>query len=96
MIEIETLKKINNGSNEISLKIKEKEKLINECKENLSKLSKSKIEYRLYLYLLNGLSPTKAVAKVANENYINDISPFDPSSIWKRYKNLTKIISKQE
>ena len=38
-------------------------------------MSINKIEYRLYLALLSGLNPNKAVEKIANENYVNDIKP---------------------
>lgn len=77
----------------IDEKIKEKEKLIEKCKDNLSKLSKNSIEYRLYLNILNGLTPTKAVEKVANENYENDIKPSSVDRIWRNYyKKIKKFL----
>ena len=75
---------------EIDEKIKNKEQLINKCKENLSKLSDNQICYRIYLHMLNGLNPSKAVEKVAEENYINDIKPNAPSNLWKYYKKIQK------
>lgn len=94
LIEIDMLKKLDNGDVEIKHKIFQKEKIIDECKKNLSKLSNHKIEYRLYLYILEGLNPTKAVKKIADENYINDISPMDVSSIWRKYQKMNEILSK--
>lgn len=51
----------------------------------------SSIEIRLYNYLCAGLSPTKAVEKVAEENYLNDIIPCSIPAVWRYYKNLKKI-----
>lgn len=81
------IEKINN-------QINAKKQLVEQCKSNLSKLSKNKIEYRLYLYILNGLKPTKAVKKIADENYINDITPADVSSIWRKYQKMNEILLK--
>ena len=93
IIEIDILKKSDNNNPEIINKINEKEKLLEECKFNLSKLSKNSIEYRIYLYYLNGMSINKAIQKVADENYKNDIKPFTERAIYKNYyQNLKKII----
>ncbi len=93
LIEIDTLEKINDNNFEINNKILEKKRILEECKENLSKLSKNNIEYRIYLYYLNGMSIHKAIQKVADENYENDIKPFTERAIYKNYyKNLKKII----
>ncbi len=93
IIEIDILKKLDNNNPEIINKINEKEKLLEECKFNLSKLSKNSIEYRIYLYYLNGMSINKAIQKVADENYRNDIKPFTERAIYKNYyKNLKKFI----
>lgn len=93
IIEIDILKKLDNNNPEIINKINEKEKLLEECKFNLSKLSKNSIEYRIYLYYLNGMSINKAIQKVADENYKNDIKPFTERAIYKNYyKNLKKFI----
>ena len=92
LIEIDTLKKLCNGANEVNEKIINKEKIINECKNNLSKLSSNSIECRIYLKILNGKSPTQAVSEVADENFANDIKPNSVTQIWKYYKNLKKII----
>ncbi len=62
-------------------------------KDNLSKLSNCQIEYRIYLKMLNGLSPTRAVEEVAGENYISGKGITSLSQIWnKNYKKLKKII----
>lgn len=79
--------------NIINKQIEEKLKLIERCKDNLSKISNNKIEYRLYLAIINGLNPSKAVAKIANENYINNISPSSIASIWRIYKKMKKNIN---
>lgn len=97
-IEINILKDIkqegNCDSDSIDKKIKEKENLIQNCKENLSKLSINSIEYRLYLKILSGLKPSKAVEEIANENYKNNKKPFAPSKIWKNYYPKVKKIIK--
>ncbi len=93
LIEIDTLEKINKSDPEINLKIDQKRKIIDECRNNLSKLSKNCIEYRIYLYYLDGMSINKAIQKVADENYKNDIKPFTERAIYKNYyKNLKKFI----
>ena len=93
IIEIDILKKLDNNNPEIINKINEKEKLLEECKFNLSKLSKNSKEYRIYLYYLNGMSINKAIQKVADENYRNDIKPFTERAIYKNYyKNLKEFI----
>ena len=96
-IEIKILEDVKKGAScdidKIDEEIKEKRKLIEKCKNNLSKLSNNKIEYRLYLAILNGLNPSKAVDKIANENYINNISPSSIASIWRIYKKMKKNIN---
>lgn len=96
-IEIQILKDVKaNGNCNVDLieeKIDEKEKLIEKCKDNLSKLSNKNVEYRLYLYIINGLSPTKAVERIANENLRNNIKPADVSTIWTNYyKKIKKYL----
>ncbi len=97
--EIEMLKKIRNHSsdktNKIDNIIKEKEMLLESCKNNLNSLSNNKIEYKLYLKILDGKTASQAVSEVANENYINDIRPSAVSSIWKYYKKLKKILKRE-
>lgn len=62
-------------------------------KDNLSKLSDCQIEYRIYLKMLNGLSPTKAVEEVAEENYQKGIKPTDiPYIFTKHYKQMKEIL----
>lgn len=79
---------------EIEEKIRRKKLLIEKCKDNLNKLSENQVCYRLYIYLLNGLSITKAVEKVAEENYLNDVKPSSTDTIWKYYyPKLKKIIN---
>lgn len=77
---------------EIEEKIKNKEQLIEKCKENLAKLSNDKICYRIYLHMLNGLNPSKAIEKVAEENYINDVKPASICVLWEYYKKIKKTI----
>lgn len=92
-IEIDVLKQINNGSDEIESKIKQKERQLEIIKDNLSKLSNNSIEYRLYLKILNGVKPTKAIEELAEENYQNGVKPTDvPYIFTKYYKNLKKIL----
>lgn len=92
LIEIDTLKKIDGENLEISEKIKQKEKLLAECKNNLFKLSPNSIEYKIYLKILYGKKPTQAVEEVADENYMNDVKPNSHAQIWRYYKNLKKIL----
>lgn len=77
---------------EIDEKIKAKEQLIEKCKDNLSKLSDNQICYRIYLHMLNGLNPSKAIEKVAEENYVNDVKPSSTQSLWLYYKKIKKIL----
>lgn len=95
LIEIDTLEKINNNNPEINNKIKKKRELIEQCRDNLSKLSMNSIEYRIYLHYLSGMSINKAIQKVADENYKNDIKPFTERAIYKNYykkmKNFIKV-----
>ena len=78
---------------EIDEKIQNKEQLIEKCKENLSKLSDNQICYRIYLHMLNGLKPSKAIEKVAEENYIKGIRPMEPTTLWiNYYKKIQKIL----
>lgn len=97
--EIEIFKNIRDHSidkiDTLNTLIDEKEKLLEQCKINLSKLSNNQIEYKLYLKMLNGKTASQAVSEVADENYMNDIKPSSLSSIWVYYKNMQKII-KQE
>ncbi len=96
-LEIKMLIDIKNNGNcdieSITEKINQKKELVERCKSNLEKLSTNQICYRLYLNMLNGLTPSKAVEKVATENYMQDITPTDPEWIWtKYYKKVKKII----
>lgn len=97
-IEINILKDIQHNGDcdieQIDKKIKEKELLIQKCKENLSKLSINSIEYRLYLKILSGLKPSRAIEEIANENYNNNKKPFTPSKIWKNYYPKIKKFTK--
>ncbi len=93
-LEVETLKLVRteNNKDEIDYKIEEKENLIKKCKENLDNLSSNQIYYRLYLYMLDGLTPSKAIEKVASENYSNDIKPNSFNGVWNYYKKMKKIL----
>ncbi|MEI3530122.1 MAG: hypothetical protein V8Q75_03485 [Bacilli bacterium] len=93
---LKDVKSVNKEDKIIEIKIKEKEELLNKCKENLAKLSKTKIEYRLYLKIINGMTPSKAVKEIADENYKNGIKPTDVTYIWKNYyKKIKKFIKSQ-
>ncbi len=72
--------------------IKSKEDKLQKYRTNLSKLSNNKIEYRLYLAILNGLTPSKAVEKVANENFMNQVKPSSVVGVWNYYYKLKEII----
>lgn len=94
-LEIDTLKTIKSSGNsnkEIDELISSKEKALEKCKDNLSKLKNGSIEYRLYINILNGMSPTKAVEAVADENYINDTKPSTYDPIWRRYRKLKELL----
>ena len=93
---MECIAYINDLKLEIDKIIAEKEDVISTCKENLSKLSNRNIEYRIYLYMLQGLCPSKAIEKVSSENYLNNIKPVDISTLWKHYKKLKDIIKPSE
>lgn len=81
---------------EIEEKINRKRGILERCKENLSKLSDNQICYRVYLNILNGMSVSKAIEKVAEENLYNDVKPTTPEAIWKfYYPNLKKILKVQ-
>ncbi len=73
------------------LKLEEIHKYLSDYEHILEHLGSS-IELRLYKYINNGLSVTKAVEKVAEENYLQDKKPVSTSKIWLYYKNLKKII----
>ena len=77
---------------EIDEKIQNKEQLLEKCKENLSKLSNDKICYRVYLHMLNGLNPSRAIEKVAEENMYLGIKPMTPDVIWRNYYPILKKI----
>ena len=92
LIEIDILNKINNDDIDIQKKIKEKQKKTKLVKATLSKLSLTSIEYRLYLKILNGKTPTQAVNEVADENFASDIKPNGTTQIWKYYKKIKKML----
>ena len=93
LTEIDILKSFSDTDEERIKKIQEKESLVEIIKSNLSKFSKNSIEYRIYFYYLSGMSISKAISKVADENYENDIKPFTERAIYKKYyKNLKKYI----
>lgn len=91
-IEIAILNKIADDDIDVKRKIKEKQETIEMIKENLSKISINSIEYRLYLKILNGKTPTQAVNEIADENFNNDIKPNGTTQIWKYYNKIKKII----
>lgn len=86
----------NQDCSEFDEKIQKKENLISRCKENLRNLSDNQICYRIYLAILDGLSPSKAIDKIASENYIKGIKPMDTSTLWENYyKKVKKIINSE-
>lgn len=96
LTEIDILKSFNNNDEERIKKIQEKENLVKKIKNDLSKFSKNSIEYRIYFYYLSGMTINKAISKVADENYLNDIKPFTERSIYRKYyKNIKKYIKGQ-
>ncbi len=89
--EINILKQVVDTNEKIKNKITEKEEKIKIIKENLSKMSANSIEYRLYLKILNGKTPTQAVNEIADENFASDIRPNGTTQIWKYYKKIKKM-----
>lgn len=49
-------------------------------------------ELRLYKYIKNGLNVTKAVQKVAEENYLADQKPATETNIWIKYRKLKEFL----
>lgn len=99
-VEIEILKDLLTSSEkdkfEIEDRINRKTVILEKCKRNLEKLSDNQVCYRIYLNILNGMSVSKAIEKVADENYINNVKPSSSETIWKYYyPNLKKIINVQ-
>lgn len=99
-VEIEMLNQMlnqnlnNNKYYEIKKIIDDKIILLEKCKENLEKLSSNQIEYKIYLNILNGLSVSKAIEKVADENYEKGISPSSKSALWRNYyPKLKKMLN---
>lgn len=86
----------NQDCSEFDEKIQQKQELIDKCKLNLEKISNNQICYKLYLNMLNGMSPSQAVSKVAEDNYINGIKPTEVRNIWGTYyKKLKKELKRQ-
>ena len=90
LIEIDILNSIDIDDEDIKRKIKEKQDKIDMIKDNLSKISINSVEYRLYLKILNGKTPTQAVNEIADENYIHGTKPTDISTIWTNYYRKIK------
>lgn len=72
--------------------IEKKKKLMNKYKENLNRLSKCQIEYRIYEKILSGMSICQAVSKVADENYSSNIKPNTFNGVWNYYKKIKNDI----
>lgn len=89
--EIDILKQIDDANLDVQNKIKEKEQKISIIKSNLSKMSMNSIEYRLYLKILSGRTPTQAVNEIADENFAEDIKPNGTTQIWKYYKKIKNL-----
>ena len=91
-IEINVLSNLNNDG-KLDKVIQDKKELLDKCKYNLNQLSNNKIEYRLYLKILEGKKVTKAIEEIANENYEFGIKPTDISTIWSNYyKKIKKYL----
>ncbi len=65
------------------------EAYLNEYNKILENIENS-TELKLYKYLNLGLSPSKAVEKVATENYLKDLKPSSIPQCWRYYKKLSK------
>ena len=78
------------NQSEFQIKLNEISDYLQKYYDIVDKLESS-IELKLYKYLKQGYSPTKAVEKVAEENYLNDIIPSSLPTIWRYYKKLKKI-----
>lgn len=88
-IKIETLERLKgyvDDEEKLNKQINEKKMLLNECKNNLRKLSDNEVCYKLYVYMLDGLSPTKAIEKVAEEYYYSE------PTVWRYYRTLKKML----
>lgn len=97
-IEIAMLKDLMNEFNksELTEKISRKQDIIDRCKENMKKLSNNKVCYKIYLNILDGMSVSKAIEKVAEENLYNDVKPQSANHIWRDYyPKLKKILQTQ-
>ena len=97
-LEIDTLEHLSKTTNknltQINEQILEKKETMLKCVNNLEKLSSYNIETRIYLYMLSGMSVSKAISKVADENMMNNRKPADTSTIWKYYyPKLKKILN---
>ena len=95
-LEIKMLKKIRKNrkdKEDIDLLIAEKEEELEGYKDDLSKLSPQSVEYKIYLKMLNGMTPSHAVEKTADENYYNDVKPSSVSGVWIYYRKLKKKIN---
>ena len=93
--EIRILNNLKNDKNDADIdeKINNKQQKINDIKQALSELSNNQICYKLYLYILNGMSPSKAIEKISEENMMNGIKPTDISTLWKNYyKKIKKYL----
>lgn len=88
------LKNLDSNTEEIEDKIKRKKIILEKCKNNLEKLSSDQICYRIYVKILNGFSLSKAIEKVAEENYLNDLKPSHVDTIWRNYYPKMKKILK--
>ena len=96
-LEIQILKDVKaNGNCDVSKvekQINDKQLLIEKCKYNLSKLSDNQICYRIYLNMLNGMSVSKSIDKVAEENGRIGIKPTDIQTLWVNYyRKIKKIL----
>ena len=83
------IKELDEKLEKINAEIIELENIQKTYLNNLSKMDG--IEYRLYSYILQGFNASRAIDKVIEENYLNDIKPASKSGILPYYKNMKKI-----
>ena len=79
---------------DLNEKIERKRAILNRCKKHLEILEEDEICYRIYLHILDGMTVTKAIEKVAEENYFNNVKPTSPQTLWKYYyPKLKKMLN---
>ena len=83
--------KLHNQEN-IDYEINVRKSKILKCKENIEILQNNPTYHKLYISILNGCNPTRAVRELAEENYKNGIKPATERAIWNIYKKMQKTL----